>query len=84
VPYLDYIAPALLRNAGDMAAAFESAWADHGQDRVGQDIPGLLNTPLGATDLLAGDLMWIAFRATLLSLLFVAVIILLSAAPLLS
>jgi len=54
--------------------------ADHGQDRVGQDIPGLPHTPLGATDLLAGDLMWIAFRATLLSLLFVAVIILLSAA----
>jgi lipooligosaccharide transport system permease protein len=39
-----------------------------------------LNTPLGALDLLVGDLMWIAFRATLLAVLFLAVIVLLGAA----
>jgi lipooligosaccharide transport system permease protein len=39
-----------------------------------------LNTPVGAVDLLAGDLMWIAFRATLLSVLFLTVIVLLGAA----
>jgi lipooligosaccharide transport system permease protein len=63
-----------------MAAAFESAWPIMGKIEWDKTYQASLNTPLGATDLLAGDLMWIAFRATLLSLLFVAVIILLSAA----
>jgi lipooligosaccharide transport system permease protein len=80
VPYLAYIAPALLVTQAMMAAAFESAWPIMGKIEWDKTYHAALNTPLGATDLLAGDLMWIAFRATLLSILFVAVIAALSAA----
>ena len=80
VPYLDYIAPALLVTQAMMAAAFESAWPIMGKIEWDKTYLAALNTPLGAMDLLVGDLMWIGFRATLLSVLFVAVIIVLGAA----
>jgi lipooligosaccharide transport system permease protein len=80
VSYLAYVAPALLVTQAMMAAAFESAWPIMSKIHWDKTYHAALNTPLGATDLLAGDLMWIAFRATLLSVLFVAVIVALSAA----
>ncbi len=80
VPYLDYIAPALLVTQAMMAAAFESAWPIMGKIEWDKTYHAALNTPLGAMDLLAGDLMWIGFRATLLSVLFLVVIVALGAA----
>ena len=80
VPYLDYIAPALLVTQAMMAAAFESAWPIMGKIEWDKTYHAALNTPLGAMDLLAGDLMWIGFRATLLSVLFLVVIVVLGAA----
>ncbi len=80
VPYLAYIAPALLVTQAMMAAAAESAWPIMGKIEWDKTYHAALNTPLGALDLLVGDLMWIAFRATLLSVLFLAVIVVLGAA----
>jgi lipooligosaccharide transport system permease protein len=80
VPYLDYIAPALLVTQAMMAAAFESAWPIMAKIEWDKTYHAALNTPLGAMDLLVGDLMWIGFRSTLLSVLFLAVIIVLGAA----
>ena len=80
VPYLDYVAPALLVTQAMMAAAAESAWPIMGKIMWDKTYLAALNTPLGTLDLLLGDLMWIAFRATLLSVLFLAIIILLGAA----
>ena len=80
VPYLNYIAPALLVTQAMMAAAFESAWPIMGKIMWDKTYLAALNTPLGAMDLLVGDLMWIAFRATLLAALFLAAIVLLGAA----
>ena len=80
VPYLNYIAPALLVTQAMMAAASESAWPILGKIMWDKTYLAALNTPLGALDLLVGDLMWIAFRATLLAALFLAVIVLLGAA----
>jgi lipooligosaccharide transport system permease protein len=80
VPYLNYIAPALLVTQAMMAAAAESAWPIMGKIMWDKTYLAALNTPLGALDLLVGDLMWIAFRATLLAVLFLAVIVLLGAA----
>jgi len=76
VPYLDYIAPALLVTQAMMAGAFEAAYPIMGKIHWDKTYHAALNTPLGALDLLAGDLMWISFRATLLSLLFLLVIVL--------
>ena len=80
VPYLDYIAPALLVTQAMMAAAFEAAWPIMGKIAWDKTYEAALNTPLSAHDLIAGDLMWIGFRATLLSVLFLIVIVLLGAA----
>jgi lipooligosaccharide transport system permease protein len=80
VPYLDYIAPALLVTQAMMAAAFESAWPIMTKIEWEKTYQAALNTPLNALDLLAGDLMWIAFRATLLSVLFLVVIVAVGAA----
>ena len=79
VQYLDYIAPALLVTQAMMAAAFESAWPIMGKIVWDKTYQAALNTPIGATNLLAGDLMWIAFRAVLLSVLFFLVILALRA-----
>jgi lipooligosaccharide transport system permease protein len=80
VPYLDYVAPALLVTQAMMAAAAEAAWPVMGKITWEKTYLAALNTPLGALDLLLGDLMWIAFRATLLSVLFLAIVVLLGAA----
>ncbi|HJX68207.1 MAG TPA: ABC transporter permease [Candidatus Limnocylindrales bacterium] len=80
VPYLNYIAPALLVTQAMMAAAFESAWPIMAKIMWDKTYLAALNTPVGAMDLLVGDLMWIAFRGTLLAALFLAVIVALGAA----
>jgi lipooligosaccharide transport system permease protein len=80
VPYLAYVAPALLVTQAMMAAAFESAWPIMSKIHWDKTYHAALNTPVGDGDLLAGDLMWIGFRATLLSVLFLLVIVALGAA----
>ena len=80
VPYLDYVAPALLVTQAMMAAAFESAWPIMAKIEWDKTYHAALNTPIGALDLLLGDLMWIAFRTTLLSVLFLLVVLALGAA----
>jgi lipooligosaccharide transport system permease protein len=80
VPYLDFIAPALLVTQAMMAAAFESAWPIMTKIEWEKTYHAALNTPLNALDLLAGDLMWIAFRSALLSVLFLVVIVAVGAA----
>jgi lipooligosaccharide transport system permease protein len=63
-----------------MAAAAEAAWPIMGKIMWDKTYLATLNTPIGVFDLLLGDLMWIAFRATLLSVLFLAIVVLLGAA----
>jgi lipooligosaccharide transport system permease protein len=75
VPYLNYIAPALLVTQAMMAASFESAWPIMSKIIWDKTYLAALNTPVGATSLLVGDLLWIVFRAVLLSVLFFAVIV---------
>jgi lipooligosaccharide transport system permease protein len=79
VPYLDYIAPALLVTQAMMAASFESAWPIMGKIEWDKTYQAALNTPLRAMDLLSGDLMWIGVRAALVSALFLVVIVVLGA-----
>jgi len=79
VPYLNYVAPALLVTQAMMAASFESAWPIMSKFVWEKTYLAAINTPLGATNLLVGDLMWISFRAVLLSVLFFAAILALGA-----
>jgi lipooligosaccharide transport system permease protein len=79
VPYLDFIAPALLVTQAMMAASFESAWPIMSKIIWEKTYLAALNTPLGALDLLVGDMLWIVFRLTLLSVLFFLAILVLGA-----
>ena len=80
VPYLNYLAPALLITQAMMAAAAEAAWPVMAKIVWEKTYLAALNTPLGSVDLLAGDLMWIVFRLLLTSTLFLAAIVVLGAA----
>lgn len=80
VPYLNYLAPALLVTQAMMGAAAESAWPIMSKFAWDKTYLAALNTPLRATDLLAGDLLWIVFRVTLTSVLFLLAIVALGAA----
>jgi lipooligosaccharide transport system permease protein len=79
VPYLNFIAPALLVTQAMMAASFESAWPIMSKIIWEKTYLAALNTPLGALDLLVGDMLWIVFRLTLLSVLFFLAILVLGA-----
>jgi lipooligosaccharide transport system permease protein len=79
VSYLEYIAPALLVTQAMMAAASEASWPIMGKIAWEKTYLAALNTPLSATNLLSGDLLWIGFRAVLLSVLFFGVILLFGA-----
>jgi lipooligosaccharide transport system permease protein len=80
IPYLNYLAPALLVTQAMMAGAAESAWPIMAKILWDKTYVAALNTPLEATDLLAGDLMWVAFRLSLTSVMFLAVIVAMGAA----
>jgi lipooligosaccharide transport system permease protein len=79
VPYLVYVAPALIVTQAMMVAAFESAWPIMSKFMWSKTYLAALNTPLGAFDLLAGDLLWVAFRLTMLSCLFFVPVVVLGA-----
>ncbi len=79
VPYLDYIAPALIVTQAMMAASAESAWPIMSKIAWDKTYLAALNTPLGATNLLTGDFLWIGFRVTLLSALFFVAVFLFGA-----
>jgi lipooligosaccharide transport system permease protein len=80
IPYLDYLAPALLVTQAMMAASFESAWPIMAKIEWEKTYIAALNTPVGTGDLVVGDLIWIGFRATILSSLFLLAIVILGAA----
>jgi lipooligosaccharide transport system permease protein len=79
VSYIEYIAPALLVTQAMMAAAAEAAWPIMGKIVWDKTYLAALNTPMSATNLLSGDLLWIGFRAVLLAVLFFGVILLFGA-----
>jgi lipooligosaccharide transport system permease protein len=79
VPYLVYVAPALLATQAMMAASAEAAWPIMSKIIWSKTYLAAMNTPLGVLDLMFGDLMWIGVRLTLLSGLFFIPIVLLGA-----
>ena len=80
VSYLVYVAPALLVTQAMMAGAAEAAWPIMSKIMWNKVYLAALNTPLTSRDLLFGDLSWIGFRATLLGVLFLVVIVVLGGA----
>jgi lipooligosaccharide transport system permease protein len=79
VPYLVYVAPALLATQAMMAGAAEGAWPIMSKILWTKTYQAAMNTPLGVLDLMFGDLLWIGLRLTLLSCLFFVPIVVLGA-----
>jgi lipooligosaccharide transport system permease protein len=75
VPYLDYIAPALLVTQAMTTAAFASAWPIVAKFQWEKTYLAAINTPLRPMDLMAGDLMWVACRLGLIACLFFVAVI---------
>jgi lipooligosaccharide transport system permease protein len=79
VPYLNYIAPALLVTQAMMAGSNEAAWPIMSKFIWEKTYHAAVNTPLRPTDLLGGDLMWVAFRLFLIASLFFIVVVVMGA-----
>src|SRR5829696_5438331 len=62
VPYLDYLAPALLAMAAVQNAAVESTWPIQSRFKWERTYLAMVATPITSGQVLAGQLLWIAFR----------------------
>ncbi len=80
LPYMDFIAPALMMAQAMLIGSGGAAWPVMGKIQWDKQYVAAMNTPIGVQDLLFGELLWISFRAALLSALFLAVIVALGAA----
>jgi len=79
VPYVAFLAPGLLAGAAMQTAAFESTFPILASVRWIKSYHAMLASPIGVTDVVAGQLAWIAFRLAIVTTIFVAVAALLGA-----
>lgn len=73
VSYLEFLAPGLLAATAMQTASFESSYPVMGAIKWQRQYHAMLATPLGVVDLLAGHLMFVAFRLVTTLTVFVAV-----------
>ena len=73
VSYAEFLAPGLLAAAAMQVAGFESTYPVLGKMLWFRNYEAILATPLGVTDLVLGELAWIAVRLTAIASAFVLV-----------
>jgi lipooligosaccharide transport system permease protein len=73
VPYPVFLAPGLLAGAAMQTAAFESTFPILASIRWIKTYHAMLASPVGVTDIVAGQLAWIAVRLTIVTTIFVFV-----------
>ena len=81
VPYLQFLAPALLVSTVMQGSAFEATFPVLGGFRWIRRYHAMYATPLGPYAIAFGQIAWIATRATLVASIFALVILLFNAAP---
>jgi lipooligosaccharide transport system permease protein len=74
VPYLQFLAPALLAAAAMQTGTAESTWAVMGGIRWDKTYDAVLATPVRVGELLAGHLLYVTFRVATTAALFLAVL----------
>jgi len=79
VDYLEFIAPGLLAATAMQTASFESTYPVMGAVRWNKQYHGMLATPLRVVDVLAGHLLFVAFRLAVATSVFLAVMVLFGA-----
>jgi lipooligosaccharide transport system permease protein len=78
--YLSFLAPGLLAAAAMMTGTLESTYAVMGGIKWNKTYEAVLATPVGTRDLVAGHLLFVAFRVCTSAALFLAVLVLFGAA----
>lgn len=73
VSYLAFLAPGLLAATCMQSAAFESSFPVHGRLVWHGSYLAIAGTPLRVTDIILGELTWVAVRLTLLATAFLLV-----------
>jgi lipooligosaccharide transport system permease protein len=76
IGYLTFLAPGLLAAAAMQTGAFESTYPVLGAIKWDKTYEAILATPARARDLLAGQLLYVAFRVTTSAALFLCVLVL--------
>jgi lipooligosaccharide transport system permease protein len=79
VPYVAFLAPGLLAGAAMQTAAFESTFPILASIRWIKTYHAMLASPIGVTDVVIGQLAWIALRLVIVTTIFVATAALLGA-----
>ena len=73
VSYLEFITPGLMAASAALMAAGESLWPVMGGVKWMRTYHAAVATPITATDVFAGHLVWVAFRVTLAATVFLGV-----------
>ena len=73
VRYAEFLAPGLLASTAMQAASFESAWPVMGKMTWHRNYEAVLATPMSVSDVVFGELGWIAIRLTTIGIAFVLV-----------
>ena len=73
VRYVEFLAPGLLAATSMQAASFESAWPVMGKIMWHRNYEAVVATPMGVSDVVFGELGWIAIRLTTIGIAFVLV-----------
>jgi len=76
ITYAAFVAPALLAQSSMNGAVAESIFNVFFKLNYQKVYEGILNTPLGVTEIAMGELLWSLMRATLYSLAFLVVMLL--------
>ena len=71
--YLQFLTPGLLAATCMQVASFESSWPVLGKIMWRRNYQAMLATPLAVTDLIVGELLWVAIRLTTVGTAFVLV-----------
>jgi lipooligosaccharide transport system permease protein len=79
IPYVAFLAPGLLAGAAMQTAAFESTFPILASIRWIKTYHAMLASPIGVTDVVIGQLAWIALRLVIVTTIFVTTAALLGA-----
>lgn len=75
VRYAEFLAPGLLASSAMQVASFESAWPVMGKMMWHRNYEAVVATPMSVSDVVFGELGWIAIRLTTIGIAFVLVMV---------
>jgi lipooligosaccharide transport system permease protein len=73
-PYLHFLGPGILAASCMQSASFEASFPILGKIQWRRNYEAILATPLGVRHILAGELLWVGFRMTQISGVFLIVL----------